>query len=365
MKICTIVGARPQFVKAAVVSAKFAELKKEFPDSEEIIVHTGQHYDPEMSEIFFSELGIPREKYNLAVGSGKHGEQTAKMLHKIEEVLLAEKPDWLLIYGDTNSTIAGSLAAAKLQIPCAHVEAGMRSFNRAMPEEINRIVADHLSELNFCSSETALSNLKNEGRGHTAELVGDVMFDSTLKFSQIAEKRSEGLGKYGLAAGTKYFLMTCHRQENTDCIERLIEIVEAANEISRHFPIIFPIHPRTSNYLKNAGISFSKEVKIVSPVGYLDMLFLIKNARIVLTDSGGVQKEAFFLKTPCVTMRNETEWVETVSLGWNILAGAKKDQICNAVAKFAENPPPAPKTSPYGDGNASEKIVRRLLAGKI
>ncbi len=360
MKICTVVGARPQFVKAAVVSEKIARLRSEGRPVEEFMVHTGQHYDNKMSEIFFEELQMPREKYNLHTGSGSHAWQTAAMLKGIEEILLAEKPDLVLVYGDTNSTLAGALAASKLSIEIAHVEAGMRSFNRTMPEEINRVVADHLSGINFCSSETALQNLKNEGRGESAVLVGDVMFDATVKFAEIAERNSSILGREKL--GRKNFLLaSCHRQENTDTPEKLAQIVEAFNEISNEIQIVFPIHPRTTKKISETGLVLSQKIKILPPVGYFDMLVLEKNAKIVLTDSGGVQKEAFFLSTPCVTMRDETEWVETVSLAWNIIAGASKEKILSAIAKFAENPPYPSSEKPYGDGDASGRIAEELL----
>ena len=364
MKICTIIGARPQFVKAAVVSAKFAELAGELHGLEEIIVHTGQHYDPEMSEIFFKELKIPREKYNLESGSGSHGTQTGKMLEKIEKVLIDEKPDCVLIYGDTNSTLAGALAAAKLNILCAHVEAGMRSFNRKMPEEINRVVADHICNFNFCSTETAVQNLKNEGRGDTALLVGDVMYDCSLKFEKIAEKHYDIMGKFSLEK-EKFILMTCHRQENTDCPERLANIVAAVNEASKKYAIVFPVHPRTKKFLETHGLKFSPAVRTVAPLSYFEMLILEKNARFILTDSGGVQKEAFFFRVPCVTMRDETEWVETVELGWNVITGADKDRILSAIANFAKNPPVENKSLPYGNGDASDKIVRQLYGLNI
>lgn len=363
MKVCTVVGARPQFIKAAAVSAKFAELRKECPELEEIIIHTGQHYDAGMSKIFFEELGIPHEKYNLEVGSGRHGEQTSKMLEKIEMVLIDEKPDWVLVYGDTNSTLAAALAAVKLNIRCAHIEAGMRSFNRVMPEEINRVLADHICEVNFCSSDTAVRNLENEGRKDSAVLVGDVMFDCSLKFGELAEKHYNPLEKFAIER-KKYILMTCHRQENTDNHARLEGIVSAANELSKDNVIVFPIHPRTLKCLGLERLELSDRIRIIPPAGYLEMLALENNAALVLTDSGGVQKEAYFLGTACVTMRDETEWVETVELGWNRLAGASTGKIIEAVAEFAKNPPKREKSKPYGDGTASEKIIRHLIANQ-
>lgn len=359
MKICTIIGARPQFVKAAVISAKIAEIGAE-KAIEEIIVHTGQHYDPEMSDIFFNELKIPKEKYNLNVGSGSHGVQTGKMIEGIENILLREKPDWVLIYGDTNSTLAGALAAVKLHIPVAHVESGMRSFNRAMPEEINRVVSDHVCNLNLCSTVTAMENLKNEGLASTAVLTGDVMYDCAVKFADLAEKHCDPLMKFELTC-KKYILMTCHRAENTDDKRRISQIVNAVNIIAEKIPVLYPIHPRTRKLLQEYGLSFSAQVQIVDPVGYLEMLVLEKNAAIILTDSGGVQKEAFFYCVPCITMRNETEWVETVKLGFNVIAGSETDAIIQAVEKFKNNPLQPVSFSPYGDANSAEKIINAIL----
>lgn len=355
MKICTIVGARPQFVKAAAVSSKIAAA----PGVEEVIVHTGQHYDKAMSEVFFSELGVPRERYNLSAGSGSHAEQTARMLPEIEKVLLDERPSCVLVYGDTNSTLAGALVASKLKIPAAHVEAGMRSFNRRMPEEVNRVVADHLCEFNFCSGETAMENLRREGRGEGAELVGDVMYDCVLMFSPIAARTSSHASTLGLKPRSFVF-MTCHRAENTDCPQRLRSIVEAANALSKDVPLLFPAHPRTLKMLKENSLSFASGVKVLPPSGYFESLALQRDAALVLTDSGGVQKEAFFLGTPCVTMRDETEWVETVSLGWNRLAGADADGILSAARGFIAHPPAKCASNPYGDGNAAGRIVDSL-----
>lgn len=359
VKVCTVIGARPQFIKAAAVSAKFAE----YPGKKirEIIVHTGQHYDHEMSKLFFKELGIPHEKYNLETGSVSHGAQTERILEKLEKVLISEKPDVVLVYGDTNSTLAGALAAAKLCIPLVHIEAGMRSFNRTMPEEINRIVSDHLANINFCSTETAMRNLKNEGRGNTAVLVGDVMFDCALKFEKTAEKFHNPLKKLNIKKFS-YILMTCHRAENTDDKERLSEIIKAANRISKEIDIVFPIHPRTKKYLNKYKFKLSDRIRIIRPAGYLEMLVLEKNAKLILTDSGGIQKEAFFYRTPCVTMRNETEWVETVELGWNKTTGANSLKIYEAIADFIKNPPSPVSIQPYGNGNSAEKIVEIILS---
>ena len=364
MKICTVVGARPQFVKAAAVSAKFAEMKKTSPEIEEVIVHTGQHYDQEMSKVFFDELKIPKEKYNLESGSGSHGAQTAKILERLEDVLIKEKPGRVLIYGDTNSTLAGALAAAKLNISCVHVEAGMRSFNRKMPEEINRIVADHLCEFNLCPTRTAMENLKREGLEKTSRLTGDVMFDCALKFGEIAEKHYQPLAKFAVSPGS-YALMTCHRAENTDDRHRLSEIIDAANRIAESVPVIFPVHPRTKKFFSTYGFRLSDKILISTPASYLEMLVLEKNARMIITDSGGVQKEAFFFNVPCATMRDETEWVETVELGFNIITGADSKKILDAYAKFAASPPLLTgKEKPYGNGDAAEKIVRYCISGQ-
>ena len=352
MKICTIIGARPQFVKAAAVSAEFAKHKS----VNEIIIHTGQHYDPAMSEIFFRELEVPREKYNLEIGSGSHGAQTGKMLEAIEKVLHDETPDYVLIYGDTNSTLAGALCASKLHIPIAHIEAGMRSFNKKMPEEINRIVADHLSEINFCSTKTAMRNLKRENLGKTGVLVGDVMFDCSLKFAEFAEKRYNPFAKFEVEKNG-YALLTCHRAENTDRKECLTEIVNAVNRISEKMPVLYPVHPRTGKFINEYGLCFSKNVKLIAPVGYLEMILLEKHASLILTDSGGVQKEAFFYRVPCITMREETEWVETAALGWNKITGADSKQITDAFADFTKNKPAKTSARPYGNGDAASKIV--------
>jgi len=355
MRICSIIGARPQFVKAAALSAEIAERGTEM-GLEEVSIHTGQHYDRGMSDIFFEELSIPPPKHELGIGSGAHGAQTGRMLEAIEEKLLEEDPDAVLVYGDTNSTLAGALAAVKLHIPVAHVEAGMRSFNRRMPEEINRVVTDHVASINLCSTKTAVENLEREGLEKTAVLTGDIMFDCALKFAEIARKRRSDTAA-GTAAKGPFVLMTCHRAENTDVKERISGILDAAAEIAREHRVVFPVHPRTSKALEKLGLSIPRDIEILPPIGYLDTLFLEKNARVVLTDSGGMQKEAFFFTTPCVTMRDETEWVETIEMGVNVLAGASKDKIVAATAAFAENPPAFTDESPYGDGKAAAKIL--------
>ncbi len=353
MKIVSVVGARPQFVKAAPLSKK---LREKFT---EVLVHTGQHYDSNMSEVFFEELEIPEPDYNLGVGSGSHGEQTGKMLIEIEKVLLKEKPDLVLVYGDTNSTIAGSLAAAKLHIKVAHVEAGLRSFNRAMPEELNRVVTDHLSDLLFCPTKTAVENLKKEGITRGVFNTGDVMYDATLVFSRqlTVDRKKKILETYQLKP-KNYLYATIHRAENTDNPENLKSIILALAESGEK--IVFPVHPRTEKIIREVGIKVSSNVKAIEPVGYLENLVLIENSKKVLTDSGGIQKEAYFLKVPCVTLREETEWVETVADGWNTLVGADKKKIQRAIEKFA---PKGKQSGHFGDGKAASKMVEILSSG--
>ena len=344
MKIITIVGARPQFIKAAPFSR---EIRKY---TEEIIIHTGQHYDKNMSDIFFEELHIPKPKYNLAIGSGSHGKQTGEMLEKIEEVLLKEKPNAVLVYGDTNSTLAGALAASKLLIPVIHIEAGLRSFNKAMPEEQNRILTDHISKLLFCPTETAINNLLSENIKENVFNVGDIMYDAVLYNIKLAEEKSDILKKLNLKE-KKYILATIHRAENTNSYERMKNIVEAFNKSNQK--IILPLHPRTIGFLERYNLSFSENVKVIEPVGYLDMLLLEKNACRILTDSGGVQKEAYFVNVPCITMRDETEWIETVKYGWNTLVGADYNKILSALQEeFIVKEKPLC----FGDGNTSKKI---------
>ena len=310
MKIVSIVGARPQFVKAAVLSR---ELRK---DHTEILVHTGQHYDTNMSDVFFKELEIPTPDYNLNIGSGNHGEQTGAMLKGIEEVLLKEKPDWCLVYGDTNSTLAGALAAVKLHIKVAHVEAGLRSFNLRMPEEINRVLTDHISDLLLCPTQTAVDNLKNEGISQGVHLVGDVMYEALMWAVEKARIHSSILTDLNLTP-KKYLLATVHRAENTDDPERLSKILSAFNQIPE--PLIWPVHPRTRKKLEERNWQPGDHIQLIDPLGYLDMVQLEENAHKIITDSGGIQKEAFWLRVPCITLRDETEWVETIECGCNIL----------------------------------------------
>lgn len=348
MKIVTIVGARPQFIKAAPLSR---ELRKRH---REILLHTGQHYDENMSAVFFRDLGIPEPDVHLNAGGGSHGEQTAKILAGIEQVLQNEQPDWVLIYGDTNSTLAGALAAAKLHIPIAHVEAGLRSFNRRMPEEINRVVADHLSSLLLCPSEVAANNLATEGITKGVHVVGDVMADALLAAAARADN-SKVLERYKLKP-QGYLLATVHRAENTDDPTRLSAILGAFADIAR--PILFPIHPRTRKVIANAGLNLPANVLACEPLGYLDLVRALRDAEFALTDSGGLQKEAYWLSVPCITLRDETEWVETVEAGWNILAGANRSTISHSVATFKR-----PYSHPVlygGDGLAAERICEAL-----
>lgn len=352
MKIITVLGARPQFIKAAAVSKKLRE------KHEEILVHTGQHYDENMSKIFFEELDIPSPGYSLNIGSGNHGYQTGMMLIKIEEILMKEKPDCVLIYGDTNSTAAGALSASKLLIPVAHVEAGLRSLNMKMPEEQNRIVSDHLSKYLLAPTETAVKNLNNEGIRSGVYNVGDVMYDAILHFTDIAKSKSRIIDKLGYGDG-EFILSTIHRAENTNDIDRLKNIVDALNESNKR--IILPLHPRTKKFMEDYGLKFSSNIDIIEPVGYLDMILLEANSCKILTDSGGVQKEAFFLSKPCITMRDDTEWVETIENGWNVLVGADKDRILDALNNFV---PDKPRKDFFGDGKAADRIISIISSNK-
>ena len=346
MKIVSIVGARPQFVKAAAMSRVLRQRHQE------VLLHTGQHYDYEMSGIFFDGLDLPRPDVNLAVGSGWHGAQTAAMLKGIEEVLVAERPDLLLIYGDTNSTVAGALAASKLSVPVAHVEAGLRSFNRRMPEEINRVVADHLSDLLLCPGDTAVRNLAAEGITRNVHVVGDVMLDVlTWAKEQLATRPSEILERLDVRP-QRYILATVHRSENTDDLTRLQQILSAFNALDE--PVVFPVHPRVRKVITGACCRIERHVRFIDPVGYLEMVALTGAARSVLTDSGGLQKEAYWLGVPCLTMRDETEWLETVETGWNTLVGADAKKIIEAVRSFVPN---SARPALYGNGFAAVKCV--------
>ncbi|MEZ5552614.1 MAG: UDP-N-acetylglucosamine 2-epimerase (non-hydrolyzing) [Pseudomonadales bacterium] len=356
MKIATVVGARPQFIKAAAISRIIGMQNASGVD--EVLIHTGQHHDENMSGVFFNELGIPAPRYNLAIAGGNHGAMTGRMLSAIEEVLLEEKPDWLLIYGDTNSTLAGALAAAKLHIPVAHVEAGLRSFNMRMPEEVNRIVADRLSTLLFCPTATAVNNLTAEGITQGVHNVGDVMYDVSLYYAERAQAMSRILERLKLTH-RQYILATCHRAENTDDPNRLREILEALAQLAGHAPVVLPLHPRSRKQIAAIGYQQLLDSLIITePLAFLDMISLERSAKAILTDSGGVQKEAFFYRVPCFTMRDETEWVETVESGWNQIVGADRNRIVEAV--LACGPPVRADASPYGDGHASEAILREL-----
>ncbi len=347
MKIITIIGARPQFIKAAVVSRAFRQYRA---DIKEVIVHTGQHYDINMSDVFFDELEIPAPAYNLGIGGGTHGQNTGRMIEKIEEVLLLEKPDWLLVYGDTDSTLAGAIAASKLHIRVAHVEAGLRSFNRAMPEEINRILTDHISSLLFTPTKSAGMNLTRENIDKSkVHLVGDVMYDAALYFGKRAESKSVILSTNNLIS-KEFILATIHRQENTDNKDRLKQILDSLGKAPK--TIVWPMHPRTHQRIKLFNLTIPKNVLIIKPVGYLDMVMLERHASLIITDSGGVQKEAFFHCVPCLTMRTETEWNELVELGVNKLVTELSDRDF----LFSPNLDLFNNTL-YGDGDAAKKVV--------
>lgn len=350
MKIVTIIGARPQFVKASVVSKALLEA-----GIEEVLLNTGQHYDDNMARVFFEEMGIPKPKYDLGVGSGSHASQTAASLVGIEAALLKEKPDMLLVYGDTNATIAGALAAAKLNIRIAHIEAGLRSYNREMPEEINRIVTDVLSDLKFVPTEVAKANLAKEGITQGVHIVGDVMVDSLMTYTRIAEGRSHVLNDLGLN-GQKYVLLTIHRPSNADSDEILTSILEHVAKAG--IPAVFPVHPRSRSRVERLVQQISGPIRLIDPVGYLDMMMLEKNAHIIVTDSGGVQKEAYLHRTHCLTVRNETEWVETVADGWNRLVGEDHAEITDCILNFPE---PLQWQAHYGNGHAAAEIAKILL----
>src|SRR4051812_40788517 len=353
MRIVTIIGNRPQFVKAAAVSRRLRERH------EELIVHTGQHYDDELSRIFFEELGVPRPDRQLGTGSGTNSAQTARMLSELESVLADVDPDLTVVYGDTNSTLAGALASAQARIPLAHVEAGMRSFDRTMPEELNRVLTDHTSDLLLCSTETAVSNLEREGVRGEIRLVGDVMADVSLTFRDIAEERSHALEERGLEPGG-YLVVTAHRAGNVDDPRRLRLLVELLESLPLR--AVFPLHPRTRARLEEAGLLDRLEraegLELAAPLGYLDFLKLVRHARAALTDSGGVQKEAYLLGVQCVTLRDTTEWVETVQSGWNELVA-----LARAAARAAlERRPPAERPELYGGGHAAERVVDAVTA---
>jgi UDP-N-acetylglucosamine 2-epimerase len=377
IKIITVVGARPQFIKAAAVSRQIQEFNKEKKHFQEILVHTGQHYDYLMDKVFFKELNLSKPDYHLGVGSGSHAKQTGLMLERIEAVLQKEEPQVVIVYGDTNSTLAGALAAAKLKVAVAHVEAGLRSYNQNMPEEINRLLTDHLSTLLFCPTDQAVRNLLKEGikdgGTRTVKNVGDVMYDSILHYSEIADGKSTILKDLNLVPGKgshipksaihipNYYLATLHRAENTDDPENLKSIFGALNEIGEKTPLILPLHPRTKKMMKVYRLfSKFKNIKFIEPVSYLDMLQLEKNAKAILTDSGGIQKEAYWLRVPCLTLREETEWVETIKSGWNVLAGVETKRIMEEITRGMRQKRPPGAIRLFGDGKACENIVKVL-----
>jgi UDP-GlcNAc3NAcA epimerase len=354
MKIVTIVGARPQFIKAAVVSRKFSM----HSEIKEIIVHTGQHFDKNMSDVFFEEMEIPQPHYNLSINNLSHGAMTGRMMEGIEKILMKEEPDYLLVYGDTNSTIAGTLAAKKLFIKVIHVEAGLRSFNMKMPEEINRILTDRISDILFCPTDAAIKNLEEEGfKNFKCEIVksGDVMQDAALYYSKKSSAKSTIIKSLHLA---KFILCTFHRQENINDYDNLSSIIDALNTINIDIPVIVPMHPRTTKILKEQNLK--TKFLIIDPVGYFDMIELLKHCTLVMTDSGGLQKEAFFFRKHCITLRDETEWVELVTNGFNITAGTKKQNIMKAFRDIL-NRKSNFEINLYGEGKAGEDIVQYLL----
>jgi UDP-N-acetylglucosamine 2-epimerase len=350
LKVLTIVGARPQFIKAAPVSRVLRR------NHEEFLLHTGQHYDDEMSDLFFRQLQIPAPDLNLEVGSGRHGAQTGAMLPGIEAVAIEQKPDWLLVYGDTNSTLAGALVGAKLHVPVAHVEAGLRSYDRRMPEEVNRVVADHLSTLLLCPTEAAVANLGREGITGGVHVVGDVMYDAFVQNRETALRECRILDDLGLERHG-FQLLTVHRAENVDAPASLGAILRGVGESRR--PVVFPVHPRTRAALTATGQRVPDNVRLIESVGYLEMLILEDNAEAIVTDSGGVQKEAYFAGRPCITLRDTTEWTETIDAGWNVLVGTDPRAIADAMRGFR---PRGAQPSFYGDGHAAEQVVAALEA---
>lgn len=349
MKFLSVIGARPQFIKVKPIIEEVSKHK-----IHHILLHTGQHYDYEMTKIIFEELEIPEPDYNLNVGSHSHGKQTGMMLERIEKVLMKEKPDVVIVYGDTNSTLAGAVASVKLEIPVAHIEAGLRSFNKKMPEEINRILTDRISDFLFCPSEVAVENLKKEGIEKGVFFVGDIMYDIFLKYREKLEEEKV-LKKFGLTP-SGYILLTIHRKENTDNPENLKKILESVGE-SKELTI-FPLHPRTKKVILEKEIKIPENIRVIKPVSYLEMLVLEKNSKKILTDSGGVQKEAYWFGIPCITLREETEWIETVKENMNILTGSDKKKILNSIKNFS---PENKVKNIYGYGNTAEKIIEILV----
>jgi UDP-GlcNAc3NAcA epimerase len=358
VKIVTILGARPQFIKAGSVSREISNQVKNGKDIVEVIIHTGQHYDVNMSDVFFEEMKIPKPNYFLGIGGKSHGAMTGQMIEKIEEILIIEKPDWVMVYGDTNSTLAGAIAASKLKIKIAHIEAGLRSFNMQMPEEINRILTDRVSSLLFCTTKAAMANLTNEGvaawkTNAKAILTGDVMQDGAMYYRNLSQK------PINLQILDDFILCTIHRAENTDDIRKLNNIVSALNEIAKEKQVILPLHPRTKNILLQGDYD-TENLTIINPVGYLNMVWLIDHCSLIMTDSGGLQKEAFFFSKPCITIRDETEWVELVDEGFNVVVGSNKEQIMKAYHEniFSDNF----DVNLYGSGLASRAIVKKLIS---
>ncbi len=369
----SVVGARPQFVKAAVVAAAIREHNRHPVRQARIrhtLLHTGQHYDKNLSDLFFNELPLPKPKHYLGVGSGSHGKQTAALLERTEQVLLEERPDIVIVYGDTNSTLAGALAAAKLKIPIAHIEAGCRSFNGVMPEELNRVATDHLSDLLFCPTQTAVRNLRREGITKGVFLTGDVMLDAVLSFRSLAEKRSRILPTLALEH-SGYILLTIHRAENTESVAQIVGVLELLTHLNR--PVVFPMHPRTRDRLagslrlraQHKAVLNAENIRVIDPVSYLDMLELERHARLVITDSGGVQKEAYFLGVPCLTLRNDTEWMETLRGGWNRLVDATSASTLPLMESLwvgnGRHPKGCPDLSAFGDGQAARLTVSHLI----
>ena len=361
MKIVTILGARPQFIKAGSVSREILRQREAGMDIQEVIVHTGQHYDVNMSDVFFEEMQIPKPNYFLGIGGKTHGAMTGQMIEKIEEILLKENPDWVMVYGDTNSTLAGAIAASKLHIKIAHVEAGLRSFNMRMPEEMNRILTDRISSVLFCPTQAAVDNLNNEGIGNwqtdaKVVLSGDVMQDGALFYKSLAQRLPN------LVVSDDFVLCTIHRAENTVDLKRLTNIVSALNEIALNQQVILPLHPRTKKILETGDYD-TANLTIIDPVGYLNMIWLIDNCAMVITDSGGLQKEAYFFAVPCITMRDETEWIELVEAGANVLVGADKKKILEAFEAQNNFATVSVDSGMYGGGKASFEIVSFLNKG--
>lgn len=367
MKIVTIIGARPQFIKASVVSRALSDKNQKDVHGKkvtEIIIHTGQHFDENMNDVFFQQLSLQKPHYNLGINNLSHGAMTGQMLEKIEKILLKEQPDMAMVYGDTNSTLAGALAASKLNISVAHVEAGLRSFNRKMPEELNRVVTDHLSSFLLCPTSVAVKNLKKEGITEGIYLCGDVMYDAFLRYQQVAENRSRILEHLNLKPGC-YCLVTVHRVENTESAAQLEELFHLFSALAEDdLPFVIPLHPRTRSMIDNRvlrELSQQTRLRIIEPVGYIDMIMLETKAHNIFTDSGGVQKEAYFAKRPCITLRDETEWIETVENGWNQVVGVDKNKIINAF-KSADVPNDKNNEFLFGKGNAGQLIVEKLLS---